>query len=86
MARDDSQRDMRARVKVGAVGKKSIMQTEHEESRRLLMHVSKAALADLVIDLLRQRDGEALDASALADGIRASLEPILIARQDRSLP
>ena len=50
---------------------------------RVLMSMSKMALADLVVDLIRAQGGEALDGEDLAAAVRQSFFPIALIRGDR---
>lgn len=63
---------------------KPVTQTTERVARATIDSVSKNALADLVIDLLRQHAGnENLDGEELAQAFVEAFAPIAIARGDR---
>lgn len=68
---------------MGAI-KKGLTQTDSIGLNRYLMSYSKAALADLVIDLVRRGGGEALDGRTLAVAIAEAAAPVMLARGDTS--
>jgi hypothetical protein len=64
--------------------KKSPIWTDHIATEALIMSLSKAALADVVIDLLRQAAGDdRLDGRRLAEAFLGAAEPTLRHRRDR---
>jgi hypothetical protein len=69
---------------MAGLGKKRVMTVSDRNAIVFLDSLSKAALADLVVDLIRQREGEdLLDGPALETALRAAFEPIAIARGDK---
>lgn len=66
------------------LNKKSITQSRDPGVDAWIGNVSKAFLADLVIDLIRRNEGsEDLDGADLLRAIVEDAEPIAVARQDR---
>lgn len=64
--------------------KKPITQVESREACSFLDGFSKAALADLVVDLVRRNAGnEDLDGAELVAAIVAEAEPVMVARGDK---
>lgn len=64
--------------------KKPTTQVESREACSFLDGFSKAALADLVVDLVRRNAGdEDLDGAALVAAITAEAEPVMILRGDK---
>ena len=63
--------------------KKDVTQTSSREVRVWIAGVSKAALADLAIDLLRRAHGEGIDGTDLLTLLRQSFEPMAVARGDQ---
>ena len=64
---------------------KPVTQTMSRVACATIESVSKHALADLVIDLLRRQHGEALDGEALALAFTEAFSPIAAARGDRAV-
>jgi hypothetical protein len=62
---------------------KTITQTKDYLARVTLDALSKFALADLVVDLLRASHGEDLDGEALAAAVIEAFGPVAQARGDR---
>lgn len=59
-------------------------QTRHRATEAAVMSLSKAALADIVVDLIRQQEGdELLDGQRLAIAVAQAAEPICNVRKDR---
>lgn len=52
-------------------------------TQAVIMSLSKAALADVVVDLIRRMEGESTDGRLLAEAFIAAAEPTLTARGDR---
>lgn len=66
--------------------KRSITQTRERQLFEAFEQLSKAALFDLVVDLVRQQRGEEhLDGPALIEALVERYEPIRVARGDRPL-
>jgi hypothetical protein len=63
--------------------KKGMAQTDYKATEAVLMALSKAALADLVVDLIRRAEGETIDGRTLAEAVVAAAEPVCLARGDR---
>lgn len=69
------------------LNKKPISQSSDRGVEAWMEQVSKAFLADLVIDLIRRNEGnEDLDGADLLTAIIADAEPITVARNDRLPP
>jgi hypothetical protein len=67
-----------------AAGKKPITQTDDVAVALYLDKMSKAALADLVVDLVRRSEGdEHLDGDALAAAIDRAAHPVFAVRGDK---
>ena len=67
-----------------STGKKPITQVDSHEAWSFLSGFSKAALADIVVDLVRRNAGsEDLDGAELVAAITADAEPVMIARGDK---
>lgn len=68
-----------------AINKKSIQQSDTPEMDDLHAALSKAALMDIVIDLVRRNAGdETLDGADLARAIVSEGEPVLRIRGDKT--
>lgn len=64
--------------------KKPSVFTCHTEVHAFLASLSKAALADLVLDLVRRGEGdESLDGPEMVRALRKAARPVLRARGDR---
>lgn len=60
--------------------------TQTQQLNGLLEGISKAALFDLVVDLVRRSEGdESLDGEALAKAIAVEFEPVRAIRRDPRL-
>lgn len=69
-----------------ALNKKPLTQTNSMAVADLLEGMSKAALADLVIDLVRRGVGDEVDGRLLFEAIAEAAEPILRVREDKPAP
>lgn len=65
------------------LNKKPMTQTRTIVAHETIMALSKAALADLVVDLLRRSEGEDLDGEPLAKAFVEAYGPIAVARGER---
>jgi len=67
--------------------KKDLTQTEDPGVKHWLDRLSKKALGDLVIDLVRIGEGdETLDGAELCRRLHAAAEPVMLARDDKLPP
>jgi hypothetical protein len=67
-----------------AANKKSMVFGDREVHRAVAV-LSKAALGDLVVDLLRRCEGaEDLDGAALVSVLAEAVEPVLLVRGDKT--
>lgn len=65
--------------------KKGLILTESFGAEQVVMSMSKAALGDIVIDLVRQKEGFHIEGRELAEAVARSAEPVLLAREDRPI-
>ncbi len=68
---------------MSGLNKKPITQTSNVVAINTIDRVSKAGLADLVIDLLRRGEGEDLDGDKLVAAFLEAYSPIAQARDEK---